>query len=55
VTVPVTITIGHPGWFRISLFEGPSSGQTLTTLPDPQAQAQTNCTPAIMTSGLSRC
>ena len=48
VTIPVTITIAHPGWFRISLFEGPSSGQTLTTLPDPKAQAGTNCTPAIM-------
>jgi len=50
VTVPVTITIGHPGWFRISLFEGPSSSQTLTTLPDPKAQAGTNCTPVIMTN-----
>ena len=50
VTVPITITIGHPGWFRISLFDGPSSGQTLTTLPDPKAQAGTNCTPAIMTN-----
>jgi hypothetical protein len=48
VTIPVTITIAHPGWFRIALFEGPSSGQTLTTLPDPKAQAGTNCTPAIM-------
>jgi hypothetical protein len=50
VTVPITITVAHPGWFRISLFQGPSSGQTLTTLPDPQAQAGTNCTPAIMTN-----
>ncbi len=50
VTVPITITVAHPGWFRISLFEGPSSGQTLTTLPDPKAQAGTNCTPAIMTN-----
>jgi hypothetical protein len=49
ITVPVTITIGHPGWFRISLFEGPSASQTLTTLPDPKAQAGTNCTPTIMT------
>jgi len=48
VTIPVTITIAHPGWFRISLYQGPSSGQTLTTLPDPKAQAGTNCTPAIM-------
>jgi MYXO-CTERM domain-containing protein len=50
ITVPVTITIGHPGWFRISLFEGPSASQTLTTLPDPKAQAGTNCTPTIMTN-----
>jgi hypothetical protein len=48
VTIPVTITIPHPGWFRIALYQGPSSGQTLTTLPDPKAQAGTNCTPAIM-------
>jgi hypothetical protein len=50
VTIPVTITIAHPGWFRISLYQGPSSGQTLTTLPDPKAQAGTNCTPAIMSN-----
>jgi hypothetical protein len=48
VTIPITITIAHPGWFRIALYQGPSSGQTLTTLPDPKAQAGTNCTPAIM-------
>ena len=50
ITVPITITVGHPGWFRISLYEGPSSGQTLTTLPDPKAQTGTNCTPSIMTN-----
>jgi MYXO-CTERM domain-containing protein len=50
VTVPVTITVGHPGWFRIALFQGPSSGQTLTTLPDPKAQTGTTCTPVIMTN-----
>jgi MYXO-CTERM domain-containing protein len=48
VTVPVTVTIGHPGWFRIALVEGPSSSQTLATLADPKAAAGTNCTPAIM-------
>ena len=48
VTIPITITIAHPGWFRISLHQGASSGQSLTTLPDPKAQAGTNCTPAIM-------
>jgi MYXO-CTERM domain-containing protein len=48
VSVPITVTIGHPGWFRIALAEGPSSTQTLATIPDPQAQKGTNCTPAIM-------
>ncbi|HEY4394046.1 MAG TPA: SCE4755 family polysaccharide monooxygenase-like protein [Polyangia bacterium] len=50
VTVPVTITIAHPGWFRISLAQGASSTQTLTALPDPKAQTGTNCTPTIMTN-----
>jgi hypothetical protein len=48
LSVSVTATIGHPGWYRIALVEGPSSTQTLTSLPDPRAQAGTNCTPAIM-------
>jgi hypothetical protein len=48
VPVSVAVTVGHPGWFRIALVEGPSSSQTLSTLADPQAQAGTNCTPAIM-------
>jgi hypothetical protein len=47
VSVSVAVTVGHPGWFRIALVEGPSSSQTLSTLADPQAQAGTNCTPAI--------
>jgi hypothetical protein len=50
VTVPVTVTVAHPGWFRISLVEGPSASQTIKTLPDPQAQQGTKCTPAIMTN-----
>jgi MYXO-CTERM domain-containing protein len=50
ISVSVTATIAHPGWYRIALVEGASSTQTLTTLPDPQAQAGTNCTPAIMKS-----
>jgi len=50
VNVPVTATVGHPGWYRISLAQGPSSGQTLTTLPDPKAQTGTNCTPAIVSN-----
>ena len=52
VTVPVTVTVAHTGWFRIALVEGPSSTQTLTTLPDPVAQtglpSKSVCTPAIM-------
>jgi MYXO-CTERM domain-containing protein len=48
VSVSVTATIAHPGWWRIALVEGASSTQTLTTLPDPKAQAGTNCTPAIV-------
>jgi MYXO-CTERM domain-containing protein len=50
VNVPVTATVAHPGWYRISLAEGASSGQTLTALPDPKAQSGTNCTPAIMSN-----
>jgi hypothetical protein len=48
VTVPITVTIAHPGWFRIALVEGPSSSQTLATLADPKAMTGTNCTPPIM-------
>jgi hypothetical protein len=50
ISVSVSATIAHPGWWRIALVEGPSSTQTLMTLPDPRAQAGTNCTPAIMTN-----
>ena len=48
VSVSVTSTVAHPGWFRIALVEGASSTQTLSTLADPQAQSGTNCTPAIV-------
>ena len=47
ISVSITVTIAHTGWFRIALVEGASSTQTLTTLADPQA---TTCTPAIMTN-----
>jgi MYXO-CTERM domain-containing protein len=50
ISVSITVTVAHPGWFRIALAEGASSTQTLTTIADPQAQAGTNCTPAIMTA-----
>ncbi|MGD0679310.1 MAG: SCE4755 family polysaccharide monooxygenase-like protein [Polyangiaceae bacterium] len=48
VTVSITVTIAHPGWFRVSLAEGASSTQTLATLPDPVAVNGTSCTPALM-------
>jgi MYXO-CTERM domain-containing protein len=48
IPISVTATVAHPGWWRVALVEGASSTQTLTTLPDPMAQAGTNCTPAIM-------
>jgi hypothetical protein len=41
VTIPITVTIAHPGWFRIALVEGSSSSQTLATLADPVAQTGT--------------
>jgi MYXO-CTERM domain-containing protein len=50
VSVSVTATQPHPGWYRIALAEGASSMQTTMTLPDPKAQAGTTCTPAIMTN-----
>src|SRR5262252_36587 len=49
VTVSVTATISHPGWYRVALAEGPSSSQTLTSIPDP-AQTQGTCKPTIMTN-----
>jgi hypothetical protein len=50
VTVPVTVTVAHPGWFRIALAQGASSTQSLTTIPDPKAMSGTNCTPPIMSN-----
>jgi MYXO-CTERM domain-containing protein len=48
ISVSVTVTVPHPGWFRFALAEGASSTQTLATIADPQAQTGTNCTPAIL-------
>jgi hypothetical protein len=45
VTIKVTATVAHTGWWRVALKEGASSTQTQTSLPDPQA---TTCTPPIM-------
>jgi hypothetical protein len=50
VSVSVTATVAHPGWYRIALAEGASATQTLSTLADPRAQMGTNCTPAIMSN-----
>jgi hypothetical protein len=49
VTVTVTATIPHPGWYRVSLVSGKSASQTLTTLPDPP-QTVSTCTPTILTN-----
>jgi hypothetical protein len=40
VSVSVTATVAHPGWYRIALAEGASATQTLSTLADPRAQMQ---------------
>jgi hypothetical protein len=50
ITVQVNVTVAHPGWFRIALVQGSSASQTLQSLPDPKAQAGTNCTPVIMSN-----
>jgi MYXO-CTERM domain-containing protein len=50
VTIPITVTVEHPGWFRVSLAQGASKDQSLTALPDPKAMSGTNCTPAIMSN-----
>src|SRR5262245_36233887 len=46
LTVKVTATIPHPGWFRIALANGASLNQTVTSLPDPPG---TTCNPSVMT------
>jgi MYXO-CTERM domain-containing protein len=35
VTITVTPTIPHPGWWRVALIQGASSTQTATSLTDP--------------------
>ena len=47
ISVKVTATIPHPGWYRIALAKGKSATQTLTSLPDPPG---TNCSPMKMTN-----
>src|SRR5579864_1281255 len=34
ITITVTPTITHPGWYRVALIEGASSTQTAASLPD---------------------
>jgi MYXO-CTERM domain-containing protein len=45
MSISVTATIAHTGWWRVALAEGASSTQTLTTLPEPDPKS---CMPAIM-------
>lgn len=49
VSVSVTATIAHPGWYRVSLRKGASSTQMIQMFPDPP-QTVAQCTPAIMTN-----
>ena len=52
VSVTVTSTVDHPGWWRISLREGRSSTQTASAFPDPTPLGAANtalqCTPAFI-------
>jgi hypothetical protein len=50
VSIAVNGTVGHPGWYRVALIEGPSSSQTANTLPDPTPMSGTNCTPPIVSN-----
>src|SRR5882724_3860631 len=49
-SVTVTSTVAHPGWWRISLREGSSSSQLISSFPDPMplgaAGTAQQCTPA---------
>jgi len=46
IPVQVMSTIGHKGWYRVSLKQGASSTQTKMSLPDPPLVNQ--CTPAFV-------
>ena len=46
VSITVTVTIAHPGWYRVSLVQGTSATQSLTSLPDPPIT--TTCTATII-------
>ena len=48
VSIAVDGTVPHPGWYRVSLVEGPSSSQTLTTLPEPKLENK--CTAEILSA-----
>jgi hypothetical protein len=47
VTITVTTTVAHFGWWRVSLHEGAASTQTTTTLPDPTPTTAMCVTPFI--------
>ena len=52
VTITVTATVAHPGWWRVSLRQGAAATQNATNFPDPPelgapGSAQ-QCTPAFM-------
>ena len=52
VSVQVTATVSHPGWYRISLKQGASATQTIAAFPDPPtlgaAGSAQQCTPAFI-------
>lgn len=50
ISVDVESTIAHKGWWRIALAEGPSSSQTLTTMPEQTFQTGAACVPTIMSN-----
>lgn len=50
ISVDVESTVAHKGWWRVALAEGPSSSQTLTTLPEQTFQANAMCVPTIMSN-----
>jgi hypothetical protein len=50
VSISVNGTVGHKGWWRVALAEGPSSSQTLTTMPEQTFQTSAMCVPSVMSN-----
>ena len=50
ISIVVESTIAHKGWWRVGLAEGPSSTQTLTTMPEQTFQTGAMCVPSIMSN-----